>query len=277
MSSAAVFDLDNTLVRGSFLFHFGVEMVRRGILNPVHVLPFALTEFRYARRRQESAGIPERIARCTLRLARDRQQQHLIELADEFTRKRLDRFQMLQIATLARSMQGQGISVYLATASPQELAQCVSDRLGLSGAIGTVGEVVDGRYTGRLGSPIAHGAMKALRVAELLDDRGHDPRTCWAFSDSVNDLPLLTLVGQPVAVGPDRHLRKVAEQNGWPVLLGQAEDDSPLPGWELIAPALAQLRSASGLEITATRGRVVATRAARGSDWTAVAAIHPCR
>lgn len=247
MSSAAVFDLDNTLVRGSFLFRFGVEMARRGILNPAHLLPFALTEFRYARRRQEQAGIPERIARCTLRLARGRYQQHLIELADEFTRKRLDRFAVRQIATLARSMQGQGISVYLATASPQELAQCVSDRLGLSGAIGTVGEVVDGRYTGRLSSPIAHGAVKALRVAELLAARDHDARTSWAFSDSVNDLPLLTLVGRPVAVGPDRHLSKVAQQNGWPVLLGQAEDDSPLPGWEPIAPALPPVRSASGL------------------------------
>lgn len=220
MTDAAVFDLDNTLVRGSCLFHFGMSMVRHRMVNPTHLVPFTITEFRYVHGRQEAAGVPDRIARCTLRLAQGRRQEHLVALAEEFVDRRLERFLVTEIADIARQMRGRGTEVFVATASPQELADAVAARLGLSGAIGTVGEVVKGRYTGALASPIAHGAMKARRVAELLRIHGHDPQQTWAFSDSVNDLPLLTLVGRPVAVAPDRHLRRLAEQNGWPVLGG---------------------------------------------------------
>jgi HAD superfamily hydrolase (TIGR01490 family) len=259
MSGAAVFDLDNTLVRGSCLFHFGVSMVRHRLVNPVHLIPFALTEFRYVHRRQEAAGVPDRIARCTLGLARGQRQQDLVALAANFVQQRLDRYLVTEIADLAVQMRHQGIKVYLATASPQELAEAVAARLGLTGAVGSVGEVVDGRYTGVLASPVAHGVVKALRVAELLATHGHDPAKCWAFSDSVNDLPLLTLVGRPVAVGPDRHLRRVAEQNGWPVLGGAASNGSDDPYGDV------------------TSGKVVATSAASGRAWTATAAIQPSR
>ncbi len=254
MTRAAVFDLDNTLVRGSCLFHFGLDMVRHRLVNPVRLLPFTLTEFRYVHRRQEAAGVPERIARCTLGLARGQRQQDLVALAQNFVQRRLDRFLVAEIADLAGRMRRRGIDAYVATACPQELAEAVAMRLGLSGAVGTVGEVVDGRYTGALTSPIAHGAMKAVRVAELLRSKGHDPQQCWAFSDSVNDLPLLALVGHPVAVAPDRHLRRVAEQNGWPVLGGEV-------------PRHGDMMS----------GKVVATSAASGKAWTAAAATQPPR
>ena len=237
MSGAAVFDLDNTLVRGSFLFHFGAGLVRTGVLHPRHLLPFALAECRYARRREEQAGMPERIARCTLGLARGRQQQHLADLALAFANRSFDRFAIPGVADLAQRIRRSGMPVFIATASPQELAQAVVTRLGLTGAIGTQGEVVDGRYTGRLSAPIAHGAMKAERVAAVLHAHGIDLRETWAFSDSVNDLPLLTLVGHPIAVKPDPHLQRIAGQNGWGILMDDAGDagalqcfTAPVPG-----------------------------------------------
>jgi len=237
MAGAAVFDLDNTLVRGSFLFHFGAGLMRAGVLHPRHLLPFALAEGRYARRRQEESGLPERIARCTLELARGRQQHQLAQLAHAFTQRSFDRFVMASVAEVAQRFGRAGVPVFIATASPQELAQAVSVRLGLTGAIGTVGEVVDGSYTGRLASPIAHGAMKAHRVAAVLGEQGIDPSQTWAFTDSVNDLPLLSMVGHPVAVRPDPHLRRIAVQNGWGILMDDASDvaalqcfTAPVPG-----------------------------------------------
>lgn len=236
MAGAAVFDLDNTLVRGSFLFHFGAGLVRRGVLHPRHLLPFALAECRYARGRQEQAGMPERIARCTLGLARGWEQAHLADLAMAFTQRSLDRFVITGVADLAQRICQAGIPVFIATASPQELAQAVAARLHLTGAIGTQGEVVDGRYTGRLDSPIAHGAMKAHRVASMLESHDLDPRDSWAFTDSVNDLPLLTLVGHPVAVKPDPHLRRIAGQNGWGVLVDDATDVDALQCFTVPVP-----------------------------------------
>ena len=121
---------------------------------------------------------------------------------------------VIQVAGFRRS----GFTTVLATASPQELADAIAARLGMSAAIGTVSEVRDGIYTGRSSGPIAHGSAKSWRVQALLDARSLDARTSWAFSDSVNDLPLLSLVGNPVATNPDKDLAEIAQLNGWRVL-----------------------------------------------------------
>jgi phosphoserine phosphatase len=95
----------------------------------------------------------------------------------------------------------------------------------MTGALGTVSETVDGIYTGRLEQPIAHGAEKAVRVRELLAGIGAEPEQCWAFSDSVNDLPMLAMMGHPVAVNPDRALMQIAQQNDWQVISSESGRD----------------------------------------------------
>jgi phosphoserine phosphatase len=87
----------------------------------------------------------------------------------------------------------------------------------MDGALGTVGELVDGTYTGRLVGPVLHGPAKLDAVARLAAEQGFDLRASSAYSDSVNDRPLLEGVGRPVAVNPDRYLRDLAAERGWPV------------------------------------------------------------
>src|SRR5439155_26338517 len=87
--------------------------------------------------------------------------------------------------------------------------------LGLDGVVGTRAEVVDGRYTGELDGEMCHGPEKARRVAQLAGENDIDLDRSYAYSDSVNDLPLLELVGFPVAMNPDRALRQIARQRGW--------------------------------------------------------------
>jgi hypothetical protein len=77
---------------------------------------------------------------------------------------------------------------------------------------------VDGLYTGNLNGPIVHGPEKAARVQELAKEREIDLTRSFAYTDSINDLPLLELVGNPVALNPDRQLRVVARRRGWQVL-----------------------------------------------------------
>src|SRR4051812_49794619 len=88
-------------------------------------------------------------------------------------------------------------------ATPVELARIIAHRLGLTGALGTVAEVVDGRFTGRLVGEMMHGESKAQAVRALADREGLDLARCTAYSDSTNDLPMLSLVGTAVAVNPD--------------------------------------------------------------------------
>jgi phosphoserine phosphatase len=107
--------------------------------------------------------------------------------------------------------------VWLVTATPVEVANVIAARLGLTGALGTVADSVDGIYTGRLVGEILHGPAKAEAVRALAEREGLDLARCAAYSDSANDIPMLSLVGQPCAINPDTRLRAHAKEQGWRV------------------------------------------------------------
>jgi haloacid dehalogenase-like hydrolase len=110
-----------------------------------------------------------------------------------------------------------GDKTYLVTAAPRELAERIAAYLGMDGALGTEAELVDGVYTGRLVGPVLHGPAKLDAVRQLAGEQRIDLSQSSAYSDSLNDLPLLEGVGHPVAVNPDRMLRELAAERGWPV------------------------------------------------------------
>jgi HAD superfamily hydrolase (TIGR01490 family) len=110
-----------------------------------------------------------------------------------------------------------GRRVWLVTATPVELATIIARRLGLTGALGTVAESVEGIYTWRLVGEVLHREAKARAVGELAEREGLDLARCSAYSDSINDLPLLALVGNAVAVNPDSALRSEAREQGWEI------------------------------------------------------------
>jgi HAD superfamily hydrolase (TIGR01490 family) len=118
---------------------------------------------------------------------------------------------------LAQLHLDEGQRVWLVTAAPIEIARIIARRLGLTGALGTVAEHVDGIYTGRLVGEMLHGPAKAEAVRALADREKLDLAACAAYSDSYNDLSMLSLVGHPCAVNPDSRLRAHARREGWPV------------------------------------------------------------
>jgi HAD superfamily hydrolase (TIGR01490 family) len=225
MAIAAVFDLDNTLVEGSSLFHFGKEMMRRRFIGPRTILRYARAEFSYVRNRAEQDGMPADVASRVLGMVEGRHQEELIGLADDFVASRLPRYYVAEVVDRLTHFVKLGIPTYIATASPQELADAIARSLGATGALGTVSETVNGVYTGRLAQPIAHGAEKAARVRAVLESSETDLENSWAFSDSVNDLPLLAMVGNPVAVHPDKALNQIALQNSWQVITPKSSND----------------------------------------------------
>ena len=110
-----------------------------------------------------------------------------------------------------------GRQVYIASSSPEDYLRLLADELAIDGVIGTRAQIVDGRYTGELEGPLVHGPEKAVRV-EVSAEPGIDLARSFAYSDSINDLPLLELVGNPVAMNPDHRLRSIARKRGWEVL-----------------------------------------------------------
>jgi HAD superfamily hydrolase (TIGR01490 family) len=110
-----------------------------------------------------------------------------------------------------------GQQVWLVTATPIELARVIAERLGFTGALGTVSELNHGVYTGRLVGEPLHGPAKAEAIRALAERKGLVLSRCWAYSDSVNDIPMLSLVGHPTAVNPDPDLKAWAREAGWAV------------------------------------------------------------
>lgn len=220
MKSGAFFDLDNTLVRGSSLFHFGRHLVTRGLLPRRELLRFARAEAQLAVRRTEPEGGPAAIAERVLALASGRNADDVRALAAEFAERHLPGRIVHPVLAELRTFQEVGLPTVLVTASPSHLADALADRLRMTTAIGTVAEVVDGRYTGRLVGGINHGACKIVAAAACAERLDIDLTRSWAYSDSINDLPLLAAVGIAVVVNPNRHLAAVAAKNNWRVIDG---------------------------------------------------------
>ncbi len=218
MAMAAFFDLDNTLVRGSSLYHLACDLVRKKVIPRREVMRFARQEMSFIVRRAEPEGVSTSAAARALALVAGRSEDSMLAVTSEFVRKKLPSILVPDVVDEFRRFQVHGIKTWLVTASPIELASAIAGQLGMSGAIGTVSEVRDGRYTGNLVGAIAHGPGKVKLVIEQAATHGLELELSWAYSDSINDLPLLASVGMPVVVNPNSQLFKIAKKNGWGVM-----------------------------------------------------------
>jgi phosphoserine phosphatase len=137
-----------------------------------------------------------------------------------FHSRDLARFAWQQIAFRVGGQESaEGMAdVWLITATPVELASIIARRLGLTGALGTVAETDEnGCYTGRLIGVPLHGPAKAEAIRALAEREGLDLARCTSYSDSINDVPMLSAVGHAVAINPDPDLKKAAREHGWEV------------------------------------------------------------
>jgi HAD superfamily hydrolase (TIGR01490 family) len=154
----------------------------------------------------------------TLEFVAGRPVEELREMGREIAEERILPRVYEGITKVIEHHRAAGDLTFLCTASPQELAEIVAESLDMTGALGTRAEVSDDRrYTGRL-TPIGvlHGEAKAAAVVELADRMDIDLSESYAYTDSINDLPLLETVGHPIVVNPDSELKRAARECGWP-------------------------------------------------------------
>jgi len=215
--SAAFFDLDNTLIRGSSLFLLARGLKDYGYFTTSDFTNFFWKQLKFVVVGKESLGDQDRIKDLVLKIAAGHSLSKLEALADELLRTELLPKIYDQTLAIAKEHVANGREVWLVTASPQRLAQLLAKTLGLTGAIGSQAVVVDDVFTGEiLGKPI-HGKVKAQEVAKLAKDRNFDLTKCYAYSDSCNDLPMLEMVGNAAVVNGDRKLRAIAKKRGWEI------------------------------------------------------------
>ncbi len=214
---AAFFDVDNTMLRGASIFQMARGLYRRKFLSVRDIAHFAWQQGSFLLRGENMDHVAD-IETKALSFVAGHHESELRAIGEEIYDELLASKIWPGPHALARAHIDAGDQVWLVTATPIELADVIARRLGLTGALGTVAEHVDGLYTGRLVGGILHGPAKAEAVRELARREGIDLADCTAYSDSSNDLPMLGVVGTAVAINPDHRLRAHAKANGWQVL-----------------------------------------------------------
>ena len=215
--SAAFFDLDRTLISGSSMFSLALAARAAGLVPARQFAADARKALAFTLRGADddtSAGVRERI----LGAVRGVRQDDVIALNSEIIPRLLGRIRPEARHLLDRHRHA-GRATYIVSASPRELVAPLAVSLGMTGGIGTISEVVDGVYTGRLAGPFCYGEGKVDAIRELARWEGLDLAQCYAYSDSASDLPMLEAVGHPVAVNPDAKLERIARNNGWPIVV----------------------------------------------------------
>lgn len=215
--AAAFFDLDNTLVQGASLFHLAKGLYRRDFF-PTRVIVRGLWLQAYFR--MIGGERPAHIANAqaaSLSFIAGHRAAELEELTEEIYDESIADHIWPGTRAIAQRHLDVGHQVWLVTAAPVEVAGIIAARLGMTGALGSVAERAEGIYTGRLTGVLLHGPAKAEAVNQLAESYGFDLQNCYAYSDSANDLPLLSLVGHPCAINPDRRLRQHAGGHGWQI------------------------------------------------------------
>lgn len=216
-NAAAFFDVDNTIMRGASMFHFAVGLARRNFFSGREIVGFGVKQVKFVLSGSEDLEDMASATEAALSFVKDRKVDELLSLAEEvFDDSMVDKLIPGSLA-LAQGHLDAGQQVWLVTATPVELATLIARRLGLTGALGTVSEVRNGVYTGHLDGPPLHGLAKAEAIRALAVREGLDLARCSAYSDSSNDIPMLSLVGTPVAVNPDSTLRAHARENEWKI------------------------------------------------------------
>jgi len=216
-TAAAFFDVDNTMIRGASIYFFGKGMAGRGLITTSDLLRFGWQQLAFRVRGSENLEAVAQARDKALGLVAGKSVAEIVAYGEEIYDELMERRIWSGTRALAQQHLDVGQRVWLVTATPVELARIIAARLDLTGALGTVSEVEDGLYTGRLVGEPLHGAAKAEAVRALAEREGLDLSRCTAYSDSANDIPMLTAVGHAVAVNPDTALRAQARAQGWEI------------------------------------------------------------
>ena len=216
MVAAAFFDLDRTLISRSSVLALAPSFQTRGLISRSDLARSAFWQVLFVVRGASAARV-KAAAEDGMTILEGFSVEEMQQLVGDAMEPVLRPLVYAEPLRLVQQHRDRGEKVYVVSATLQEIVERISDDLGFDGAIGSTCEIVDGVYTGRT-IRAAHGEGKAQAVRELAQADQLDLAASTAYSDSYSDVPFLEAVGHPVAVNPDRQLRKIARLRGWPTI-----------------------------------------------------------
>jgi HAD superfamily hydrolase (TIGR01490 family) len=225
--SLAIFDLDNTLLAGDSDYLWGQFLVEHGVVDSTHYEE-ANTRF-YKDYRNGCLDIVQFLEFALTPLARF-EADTLYRWREAFITQKILPIVLPAAHSLVETHRQVGNVPVIITATNGFVTEPIAKLYGIEHLIATTPEIKDGRYTGRfVGTPCFRNG-KVARLEEWLATQRYDLAGSWFYSDSLNDLPLLSRVTHPVAVDPDDTLARHAKGKGWPIISLRGDG---CPSWHL--------------------------------------------
>lgn len=216
VADAAFFDLDKTIIAGSSALAFSRPFLREGLISRGAVLRSGYAQLLVLRAGADASTM-DRLRRRITALSAGWEVAQVRTVVGRTLHEIVDPLVYAEAQALIAEHREQGDEIVLLSASGQEVVEPIAAMIGADRCAATRMGVADGRYTGEI-EYYCYGEAKAQAARDIAVERGYDLGRCRAYSDSITDLPLLSAVGHPTAVNPDRALRRVAQERGWPVL-----------------------------------------------------------
>lgn len=214
---AAFFDLDKTVIAKSSTLAFSRPFRHEGLINRRAVLKSAYAQFVFTIAGADADQMDRMRAHLTA-LCENWDVEQVRAIVEETLHDVVDPLVYAEATELIKDHRANGHDVVVVSASGAEIVRPIARMVGATDSVATEMVVADGRYTGAIDF-YCYGENKAQAIRGLSEKHGYQLEHCHAYSDSITDLPLLEAVGNPNVVNPDRALRKIATQRGWPILM----------------------------------------------------------
>ncbi|MCV2491760.1 HAD-IB family hydrolase [Geodermatophilus sp. YIM 151500] len=213
--AAAFFDLDKTVIAKSSALAFGRPFFQGGLINRRAVLRTAYAQFVFSLAGADAQQM-ERLRAQMTAMCSGWDVATVHDIVRETLHDIVDPLVYAEAADLIEEHRAAGREIVIVSSSGAEVVEPIGEMLGADRVVATRMVTRDGRYSGEIDF-YAYGDNKAAAMRALAAEGGYDLADCYAYSDSVTDLPMLSAVGHPTAVNPDRGLRRAALERGWPV------------------------------------------------------------
>ncbi len=213
---AAFFDLDKTIIAKSSTLAFSRPFFDEGLINRRSVLKSSYAQFLFLLTAADADQV-ERLRKHVTQMCAGWDVDQVRTIVAETLHDIVDPLVFAEAAELIAGHRARGHDVVIVSASGSEIVEPIGEMLGVDTSVASRMQVVDGKYSGEV-EFYCYGEGKRTAIREIAAERGYDLDLCFAYSDSITDLPMLEVVGHPTAVNPDRALRKAASAAGWPVL-----------------------------------------------------------
>jgi HAD superfamily hydrolase (TIGR01490 family) len=215
-TTAAFFDLDKTIIARSSSLAFSRPFYASGLINRRTVLRSAYAQFVYLVGGADHDQM-ERMREYLQVMVAGWPVAQVREIVAETLHELIDPIVYDEAVTLIEEHRETGRDIVIVSSSGAEVVEPIGQMLGADHIVATRMVIEDGKYTGQI-SYYAYGPTKADAIREMAEASGYDLENSYAYSDSQTDLPMLEVVGNPVAVNPDKELARIARERDWPIL-----------------------------------------------------------